>query len=153
MMRSRVRPALLALAVGGCLAVAGCADGDATVVPPLAGGSPTASAEPSPTLPSPPPAGDGRRTAPPGGDAQPPQRSPGGQSGTPCTAAERAGMFPTPTPYRGLTVDALRKRLGAKAEIRVVGADNECYVVTTDLRPGRVNVYLEKGRIAASDTE
>lgn len=49
--------------------------------------------------------------------------------------------------FLGLTEDGLRARLGDDAGWRLVGRDGECLVRADDLRPERVNVLVEDGRV------
>jgi hypothetical protein len=51
--------------------------------------------------------------------------------------------------YLGLTQDEAAEQAAQEGlQFRVVGEDGECFPITADLRPDRVNVHLEGGVVA-----
>jgi hypothetical protein len=58
--------------------------------------------------------------------------------------------FPATIDFVGKSMADARQLAGTRGlELRVVGEDGTCNVLTDDLRTDRVNVYLEEGTVVA----
>ena len=58
--------------------------------------------------------------------------------------------FPAMIDYVGKSLDDARAlAVSRKLQLRVVGEDGVCNAITDDLSTGRVNVYLEDGKVVA----
>ena len=100
-------------------------------------------------------------TVSPGGGAGAETPAPAAPSATPPYCGLKAdgqqartdgGMtFPATVDYLGKTlVDVRRLATGRGFDVRVVGQDGRCNVLTDDLRIDRINVYVESGKVVAS---
>jgi hypothetical protein len=64
------------------------------------------------------------------------------------------GTAPPPAPqYLGLTLAAAQATAQRSGKtIRVIGADGNCYSLTSDLNPNRVDTYLAHNTVTAATT-
>ena len=65
--------------------------------------------------------------------------------------AEPPGSVPTTEGYLGLTQNEAKSFARDNGQdLRVAGRDGECFALTMDYRPNRVNVYLENSEVVAA---